>query len=334
MPELRVLLAGCGYIAQAEHIGNWALSRKGKLVGVVDTREELARQTGETLGLPWFTDLERALGLCDCEAVHVCTPANSHPALIRLAAKAGRHVLVEKPLAMDSKGAAEAVQAAQNARVVMMVGYPRIFDSDLIEMGRRIARSDLGNIIGVASVWKLCLPPVYEAIGHWPRTYLPPQEMRGAPLLRHRLLDESVHHLNLFRKWLGDAIRVDAVHTAGPLWHITLTFGRGVPAWHTNASQVAHGEEFWVYGEEGCYYATPWSPHFPWSFGHSRISRRGHQDVVFPTLARQNPYRAQLDEFVASITEQRKPVTDGADAVEDIRLVERIVAFFEAPQSA
>ena len=330
MAKLRVLLIGCGYIAQAEHIGNWTQSRKGKLVGVVDTREGLARQTGETLGIPWFTDAGQALHDCDCDAVHICSTANSHPDLIRLAARAGRHVLVEKPLANDSRAAADALQAARNARVVVMVGYQRVFDSDLIELGRRIARGELGNIIGVASVWKLSLPPVYEAIGQWPRTYQPFKEMKGAPLLRHRLLDQSIHHLNLFRKWLGDAVRVDAVQSAGPLWHITLTFGRGIPAWHTNASQVAHGEEFWVYGEEGCYYATPWSPHFPWTFGYSQVTRRGTGEVVIPAVARKNPYLAQIDEFASSIEEHRTPLADAMDAVEDIRLVERIVATFEA----
>jgi predicted dehydrogenase len=334
MARLRVLLLGCGYIAQAEHIPNWRNSRRGELVGIVDPRAELAREAGDVLGVPWFTHVERALDQCPCDAVHICTPAEIHLPLIRLAMQAGKHVLCEKPLAPSSTEAAEAGAVARQTGLVLMVGYPRVFDTDLTEVGERMRRGDLGRIVGVQSIWKLSLPPVYEGIGSWPRTTLAPQDLTGAGYLRHHLMDESIHHLNLFRRWLGNLIQVDVVQNAGSLWHVTMTFAGGIPVWHTYVSPITHGEEFWVYGEGGAMYARPWSPHFPWSYGYCEFTRRDSSEVVIPTLARQNPYLAQINEFAKSVAENRPPMTEAADAVEDIRMVERIVAAAAAREAS
>jgi predicted dehydrogenase len=326
---LRVVLVGCGYIAQAEHIPNWLQSRRGRLVAVVDSREGLARETGERLSLPWFTEAGQALAACDSNAVHICTPPASHADLVGLAAKTGRHVLVEKPLAPTASAAADIVRVAGEASIRCMVGYHKFFDTDLTELARRLRAGDLGRVLGIESVWKLSLPPVWPGRSAWPRTMLPAAELSSAELLRHLLLDQSIHHFSLFRRWVGEAVRVEAVQQSGPLWHVTLTFTGDVPIWHTNAGPVAHGDEIRVYGEEGIYEAWPWSPHFPWSFGASRFARRTGEMIV-PALARCNPYAAQIEEFVASVRERRAPLADAAEAVEDIRLVERIVEAFEA----
>ena len=327
--RLKVLLVGCGYIAQAEHIPNWVQSAAGRLVGVVDSREGLARETGERLGLPWFTEVERALAACDSDALHICTPPASHADLVRLAAKTGRHVLVEKPLAPAAAAAADVARIASEAGIRCMVGYHKFFDTDLTELARRLRAGDLGRPLGIQSVWKLSLPPVWPGRGVWPRTTVPSADLSGAELLRHLFLDQSIHHFSLFRRWLGEALRVEAVQWSGSLWHVTLTFPGDVPVWHTNAGPVAHGDEIRVYGEEGVYDVSPWSPHFPWSFAASRFARKTGE-VLVPALARCNPYAAQLAEFVASVRERRTPLADAAESVGDIRLVEKIVEAFAA----
>jgi predicted dehydrogenase len=329
MRPLRILLIGCGYIAQAEHIPSWTQSPSGRLIGVADRREGLAQEIGERLAVPWFTDPDAALAACDCDAVHICTPPETHPSLIRSAAKAGRHILVEKPLAVDSAAASAVAADARAARVVCMVGYHRLFDTDFAELGRRIHVGDLGQLQGIQSVWKLSLPPVWPGRDTWPRTTLAPPGMAGAALLRHLFLDQSIHHLSLIRRWAGEVVRVESVQRAGSLWHVTLTFAGDLPVWHTLAGPIGHGEEIRVYAEEGIYDASPWSPHFPWTFGSSRFARKTGE-VIIPALARINPYGAQAEEFVAAVREGRAPAADAGDAVEDIRLVERIVARFEA----
>jgi predicted dehydrogenase len=331
--ELRVMIIGCGYIAQAEHIPNWRHSNLGNIVAVVDIRESLARQIGTRLGVPSFTDAATALDTCECDIVHICTPPHSHVTLIELAAQHGKHVLVEKPLAVDSEDAARAVRAARAAKVNLMVGYPRVFDTDFHFVEEQITKGCLGNIVWMQSIWKLSLPPVYLKMASEPRTLGEFEE--GTPAaLQARLLEESIHHLSLFQRWLGAPARVEFVLNAGKLWHVCLTFNGAIPVWHTNTGPIGHGEELWVYGEEQAIYARPWSPHFPWTYGHCEVRVQSNGKTVIPALARRNPYLLMLEEFVASIQEDRPPMLDPAEAVRDIALIERIVAHYVNGQSA
>jgi predicted dehydrogenase len=325
--KLCVMMLGCGYIAQAEHIPNWLQSNLGTIVAVVDIREGLARRVGCELGVPFFSDAETAFDACECDMVHICTTADSHVALIELAAQRGKHALVEKPLALDSKAAARAIEAARVAKVKLMVGYPRVFDTDLLFVEQQIKEGNLGNVVWAQSVWKLSLPPVYLNIAPAPRMMAAFEE--GTPAaLQVRFLEESIHHLNLFRRWLGPLASVETVLNTDKLWHVCLTFDGAIPVLHTNSSPIGHGEELWVYGEEQIIHARPWSPHFPWSFGHCEVRAQSNGDVMIPALARRNPYLSIVEEFVASIHEDRPPAPDPGEAVDDILIVEQIVDHF------
>jgi len=327
--KLSVMIIGCGYIAQAEHIPNWRHSNLGNIVAVVDIRESVARQIGTKLGVPYFTDFATALDSCDCDIVHICTPAETHVALIELAAQHGKHVLVEKPLAVDLESATRAVRAAQVAKIKLMVGYPRVFDTDFHFVEEQITKGYLGNIVWMQSIWKLSLPPVYVKIAPAPRTLTYGKFEDGTPAaLQAIFLEESIHHLNLFQRWLGVPTSVETVLNAGKLWHVCLIFNGAIPVWHTNTGPIGHGEELWVYGEEQTIYARPWSPHFPWTYGHCEVWVQSNGKTVIPALARRNPYLLMLEEFVASIQEDRPPMLDPAEAVRDIALIERIVAHY------
>ncbi|HVS99990.1 MAG TPA: Gfo/Idh/MocA family oxidoreductase, partial [Solirubrobacterales bacterium] len=109
---LKVAIVGCGYIAQAEHIPNWRQTPGAEIVALVDERADLAAEVGGAFGLPTFASLSQALERADIDAVHVSTSLPSHVPLAVQAASAGKHVLVEKPLADDAESGAAAVAAA------------------------------------------------------------------------------------------------------------------------------------------------------------------------------------------------------------------------------
>jgi predicted dehydrogenase len=328
MRKIPVLMIGCGYISQAEHIPNWRVSPSGTIVAVVDAREEMARAVGEDVGVPWFTDVPTALDQSECEAVHICTPAKTHVALIEQAVKRGLHVIVEKPLAENPEDAQRAVDAARAARVVLMVGYNRLLDVDLGQLEKWIKGGDIGRVFGVQSVWKTSQPSVYRRLTGLPRTTLMPEGVSAVEILKYRMREESIHHLNLFQRWLGKSPQVEVVLENLPLWHVSFTFGESIPVWHTNAGPVGQGEEIWAYGDGGYAYARPWSPHFPWTFGYSELVTRRDGTAHEPALARVNSYALLLEEFTASIREQRPPAIDPESAIEDLRLVESIAHKF------
>lgn len=334
MKKNRVLIIGCGYISQAEHIPNWRLSPTGAIGAVVDAREEAARAVGDDLGVPWFTNVETALKESACEAVHICTPAKTHVPLIEQALSRGLHVIVEKPLAENPADALRVVNAALETGLVLMVGYNRLFDVDFCQMGKWIKGGSIGRIFGIQSIWKNSLPSVYRKITALPRTTLMPEGSSLVENLKYRMREESIHHFSLFQNWLGKPLRVETVLGNPPLWHVSLTFDESIPVWHTNTGPTGQGEEIWVYGEEGYAYVRPWSPHFPWTFGHSELVTRRDGATHQPALARVNPYSILIEEFTACIREKRRPAIDPQSAVEDLRLVDRIAEVFARSQQS
>jgi UDP-N-acetyl-2-amino-2-deoxyglucuronate dehydrogenase len=118
--NFRIALAGCGRISR-NHIE--AVSRIDglQIVAVCDPSEERARATAEPLGIAWFTDYEEMLAKTACEIVTIATPSGLHPAQGVLAARAGKHVVTEKPMAISLDGADELVKACDAARVHLFV---------------------------------------------------------------------------------------------------------------------------------------------------------------------------------------------------------------------
>ena len=116
----RIALAGCGRISR-NHIE--AVSRIDglEIVAVCDPSEARARSTAEPLGISWFTDYEEMLAKTACEVVTIATPSGLHPAQGVLAARAGKHVVTEKPMAISLDGADELVKTCDAARVHLFV---------------------------------------------------------------------------------------------------------------------------------------------------------------------------------------------------------------------
>ena len=73
-----VILAGCGYIAQAEHIPGWMQQNGARIAAIVDRRSDLATAVAERLGVAAYDMLTDASASVLADAVHICTPPNSH----------------------------------------------------------------------------------------------------------------------------------------------------------------------------------------------------------------------------------------------------------------
>lgn len=326
--SLRVIVVGCGYIAQAEHIPGWLNRNDASVAGLVDPRVDLLTRLSARLGVPGFASLDDALTTVCADAVHICTPPGTHEALINLAASNGLHVLVEKPLALDAEAAQRCVLAAERAGVTLMVAAPRAYDTDVTHARDLIQSGQFGDLLAVESLWRLALPPVYDVLAEAPRISQAQYAQAGVKELKARLLEESIHHFGIFRSWMPDRrIHVSSVEQSGPLLHITLRFGE-LRAWHTNAGGVVHDERLNAYTTEGLISVRPWSPHFPWSFGQTVLTKKAG-DTVEPGLARRNGYWLQLADFVNTCHGRGDRRRTAMDGVEDIRLIEAILEYAE-----
>ena len=118
---LRAVVVGPGYIGPV-HAD--ALRRNGvAVVGLVGSGSAAGQARAVALGIPYFADLAAALAAGPVDCVHVATPNALHAPLVRQALAAGKHVVCEKPLAMDAAEGAELLRLAEAAGVVHAVNF-------------------------------------------------------------------------------------------------------------------------------------------------------------------------------------------------------------------
>lgn len=147
---MRFGVVGCGYWG-SKHVR--VLSSLPGVETVVAIDRDPSRRDEMTLRYAdeAFADLTEALPHID--AVIVAVPPSLHRDVAAKAIGAGKHVLVEKPLATNSRDAAELVALAEAAGVVLMVGHTFEFAAALIELRRRIMAGDLGSVQYVDAAW-------------------------------------------------------------------------------------------------------------------------------------------------------------------------------------
>jgi predicted dehydrogenase len=185
-PRLRIGVAGAGHFGRY-HALKVAASDRATLSGVHDTHAERAKTVGWEAGAP---DLPFDALLAASDAVVIATPARTHHALAAAALRAGKHVLVEKPIASTLAQADELAALAEERRLVLQVGHLERFSA---------AHGALVGRIGA---------PLYlEA------TRIAPFKPRGTDV--SVILDLMIHDLDLVLALVDSPIEsVDAVGAA------------------------------------------------------------------------------------------------------------------------
>src|ERR1044071_3509204 len=119
---VRVAIAGTGFIG-AVHARSARLAG-ASLVGVAASSPESARRAQAALGAERaFDSAEEMVSADDVDVVHICTPNHLHVPLAEAALAAGKHVVCEKPIALDSFGAQQLTDAAADADRVAAVPF-------------------------------------------------------------------------------------------------------------------------------------------------------------------------------------------------------------------
>jgi predicted dehydrogenase len=123
MTPLRIALIGCGFIGR-RHLENIAARDDVVLEGAVDLREEAARAfCHEFKGRYYTTRPEQAMEDRNIDAVVICTHHDSHTRLALSAARHGKHILLEKPMALSVEECRQIVAAASGAGVTLTVNF-------------------------------------------------------------------------------------------------------------------------------------------------------------------------------------------------------------------
>lgn len=134
------------------HARNYARFVPGaELVAVVDSVEEVGTAAARELNARHFLTLQEALERIDFDAVTIATPTFTHRELVELAARAGKHVFCEKPIAITVEDALAMIRATEEAGVIFQMGFMRRFDPEFVEARSLIEEGAIGEPILIRS---------------------------------------------------------------------------------------------------------------------------------------------------------------------------------------
>jgi UDP-N-acetyl-2-amino-2-deoxyglucuronate dehydrogenase len=198
---IKFALLGCGRISKrhADLLGNNQVAG-ARLAAVCDTVPERARRVGEQYKVPHFTSLEGMLTTGDIDVVSVLTPSGMHAAHAVAIAQSGRHVLVEKPMALRLDDADSMIRACDVSGVKLFVVKQNRFNVPVVKLREALDAGRFGKLVlGTVRV-RWCREQEYYDSDPWRGTW----KMDGGVLT-----NQASHHVDLLEWLMGD---VDSVH--------------------------------------------------------------------------------------------------------------------------
>lgn len=335
---IRFALVGCGAI-HATHAEALAQVEGGELAAVVDVVPERARAAGERWGVHAFTRL--ALALEHVDAVSVCTPSGLHAKVGLAAARAGKHVLVEKPIDTTRAKAERLVAGCREAGVKLASVSQHRFARDVQRLKHLVAQGAFGRMVGGEAHVKWYRTQAYYDSGDWRGTWA----LDGGGCL----INQSIHTIDVLQFIMGPVRAVwaqtrTAAHTieVEDVAHAIVEFESGATGiiHCTTCAYPGFRERVEVNGVHGsailegdrivCHESDPAAPASSSPYGrdlkyhplptHTMFDNRP-SDEPDPTTRWDMQHRMQIQDFVDAIRADREPFVRGEDGLEPLRVI-------------
>ena len=191
--RFRVALVGCGRISR-NHFDAIDKLEGLEVSAVCDVVEERARQAGEEQGVPWFTSYEKMLADATADVVAICTPSGLHPQHGMMAAKAGKHVVSEKPMAISLTAADELVAACDAAGVHLFVVKQNRLNTPVQLLKRAVDKGRFGRLYMANCTVRWTRPQEYYDQTPWRGTW----EFDGGAFM-----NQASHYVDLVQWLMG-----------------------------------------------------------------------------------------------------------------------------------
>jgi len=201
--KFRVALVGCGRIAKS-HFD--AIERVDglDLVAVADVVQARAEAAGAANGVPAFASLAEMMAAVDCDIVTVATPSGLHPVHGIEAARAGKHVVSEKPMAISLAGADSLIDACSEAGVRLFVVKQNRLNPAIQLVKRAVEKGRFGRIHSANCTVRWARPQDYYDQAPWRGTWA----MDGGAFM-----NQASHYVDLIQ-WLAGPVGSVAAMTA------------------------------------------------------------------------------------------------------------------------
>lgn len=319
-PVLRVALMGLGgYATRVAEAMQTCV--KAKLVGVISGTPSKIRDWQSKYNIPEkncynYESFDSIKNNPDIDAVYVITPNALHREHVIRAAKAGKHVICEKPMALNAKEGQEMVDACKNANVKLLVGYRMHFEPKTLEIIKMREEGDFGKImffqglcgfkIGDPSQWRLN------------------KQLAGGGAL----MDIGIYAINGARYMVGEEpmwITAQETKTNPAIFkegvdetiQFQMGFANGAVASCLSTYNMNYLDKFFLTGEKGFAELQP-------STGYGPIKGRTNKgELTHPHKTHQT---VQMDEMAQIILEGKQATVpvDGEEGLKDLKIIDAI----------
>ncbi|MBP1962762.1 Gfo/Idh/MocA family protein [Paenibacillus aceris] len=309
---MKVAVVGCGGMGQW-HAQSYAKMPGVELVGVCDQVMEYAEDTAVKVGAPAFGAFEEMLAAVAFDVVSVAVPTFVHKEVVLQAARAGKHVICEKPVALHLEDAQEMISCCEENEVRLFIGHVVRFFPEYAQMKQQIDDGHIGKV-GVANARRVGGHP-----GEARPWFMDADKSGGV------IVDLMVHDIDFMRWTLGEVKSVYGMNKCeGSLDYalVTLVFEGGA---------VANLEAFWGYPGSFRYAAE-----FAGSEGLVRTDsmsakslqirktipmESGGKVVEIPQSPNfYDPYYIELEHFLTCIREGSDPIVTVHDACKALEI--------------
>lgn len=319
-PVLRVAIMGLG--SYGTRVAEAMLScTKAKLTGVISGTPSKIKDWQNKYAIPEkncynYENFDNIKNNPDIDAVYVITPNALHHSQVIRVAKAGKHVICEKPMAVNAKQGQEMVDACKNANVKLLVGYRMHFEPKTLEIIRMRNEGEFGKVLFFQGLCGF-------RIGN-------PSQWRLNPILAGggAMMDIGIYAINGARYMVGEDpqwVTAQETKTNPVLFKDgvdeTIQFQFGFPGGATasclSTYNMSNLDRFFLNAEKGFAELLP-------STGYGPIKGRTNKgELTQPHITHQT---VQMDEMAAIILEGKHPVVpvDGEEGLKDMKIIDAI----------
>lgn len=327
---------GAGGIADRRTIPEGITQASGaRLVAVMDTDRNRARAVGEKYGVDWYRNANEIFKRADIDAVYIATPVAYHRSLVAEAARHGKHVLCEKPLALTVSEAEEAIEICAVHGVKLAVGYMMRFHGAHQRLKELIDSGALGQVVLGRAQLTCWYPPI-------PGAWRQDRALGGGGAL----MDMGTHCIDLLEMLMGPVESVMA--DVGTLTHdyevddsalVMLRFVSGAKAIvdsNFNIPDVAAINVLEIYGTQGSVIGEGTIGQDAGGKligrlegGTSSYDAQQARSTTAEELSytRANPYRAEVESLMHAIRTNTVPEVDGEAGLRNLKVT---LAAYEA----
>lgn len=319
-PVLRVAIMGLGSYGTrvAEAMKN---CKKAKLVGVISGTPSKIKDWQSKYGIPEkncynYLDFDKIRDNPDIDAVYVITPNALHKEQVIRVAKAGKHVICEKPMSVNASDAQQMVDACKKAGVKLLIGYRMHFEPKTLEIVRMRKEGEFGKVLFFQGLSGF-------TIGN-PNQWRMNKELSGGGAM----MDIGIYSVNGSRYMIGeDPVWVTAQEVKTDPQKFkegideTITFQLGFPGGAVASCLSTYSmnnlDRFFLNGEKGFAEMQP-------STGYGPIQGRTHKgELNHPHVTHQT---FQMDEMAGILLEGKVPVVsvDGEEGLKDMKIIDAI----------